>query len=87
LGLKLCWDNFGRIFPSWGEVLLLALVFSVLGPLGDLCESRFKRLSGVKDSGKTFTGHGGMLDIIDSLLFTTIFYYGYLLLYHPEVFI
>ncbi len=81
IAMKLLWDNIDRIF-SWGEVLGLALVFSLAGPWGDLAESRLKRSAGIKDSGQTFTGHGGMLDIIDSLLFTTIIYYAYLRFFH-----
>jgi phosphatidate cytidylyltransferase len=78
------WNNIRNIFSIW-EVLCLGLMFSLVGPIGDLAESWMKRSSGVKDSGKTFTGHGGMLDIIDSLLFTTIFYYIYLRLFHPGI--
>ncbi|MEN6627974.1 MAG: phosphatidate cytidylyltransferase [Candidatus Sumerlaeia bacterium] len=79
--MKLFWNNIDRIFPGpkgWFEVLGLAIAFSLIGPWGDLAESRMKRSTGVKDSGQTFTGHGGMLDIIDSLLFTTIVFYAYL---------
>lgn len=84
VSMKLFWNNINAIF-GWWEVVFLALVFSTIGPLGDLAESGFKRRSKMKDSGKTFTGHGGMLDIIDSLLFTTIFYYAYLWIFHRGV--
>jgi phosphatidate cytidylyltransferase len=84
VGFKIFWNNMDRIF-GWREILFLALLFGVIGPVGDLTESWFKRNSAVKDSGHTFTGHGGMLDIIDSLLFTAIFYYGYLWLAHPDI--
>ncbi len=82
IAAKQAWNNIDALF-SWVDVVALALVFSLLGPLGDLSESLLKREAHVKDSGRTFTGHGGMLDIVDSLLFTTIFYYAYLSLFHP----
>lgn len=82
--MLLFWNNMPRIF-KWSEALFLGFMFSVIGPIGDLTESWMKRSTGIKDSGTTFTGHGGMLDIIDSLLFTTIFYYLYLRLMRPGI--
>ena len=54
---------------------LVGLIASVLTEVGDLVESFIKRSVGIKDSGKIFPGHGGMLDRIDGLIFASVFIY------------
>lgn len=51
--------------------IILALIAGALGQAGDLCESLIKRSTGVKDSGFIVPGHGGLLDRVDALVFTS----------------
>ena len=53
----------------------LALLFSLIAQLGDLCISYFKRLEKIKDTGKILPGHGGIFDRIDGLMFVVILAY------------
>ena len=61
---------------GYGQLLVISVSLGILGQLGDLSESLLKRDCQVKDSGNIFPGMGGVLDEIDSLLFTApVFYF------------
>jgi len=60
------------------HALILGIILPIIGTMGDLVESLFKRAVDVKDSGAIAHGMGGMLDMIDSLLFTAPFMYIYI---------
>ncbi len=51
------------------HVAIIAALCAIFGTIGDLFESKLKRMANVKDSGTIMPGHGGFLDRFDSLLF------------------
>lgn len=66
-------------FPQihWVHFLILGFVGSIIGQLGDLCESVIKRSHGKKDASALLPGHGGLMDRMDSLIFLAPFVYYY----------
>ncbi len=74
--------HFSHIFriADWA---ILALCATVAGTMGDLMESKLKRMAEVKDSGALMPGHGGALDRFDSLLIATPFAFAYVIYFMP----
>ncbi len=79
-GAILYWTGMWK-FPIW-HCLIVSALMNVMGVLGDLFESLWKRAAGVKDSGNIIPGHGGLMDRFDSALFAIPTGYIYLLLLH-----
>lgn len=66
-------------FENW---IIIAIIVSIFGTIGDLLESKLKRIAKVKDSGTIMPGHGGLLDRLDSVIFVSPIVYLYLILYY-----
>lgn len=68
--------------PGIPAAILLGVIGSVASQVGDLTASLLKRYSGIKDYGKLFPGHGGVMDRFDSVIFALIVMYCYTLVLH-----
>lgn len=72
--------GFRSLLPavSIAHICIIGMLLSLVSQVGDLSESLIKRDCQVKDSGSLFPGLGGVLDLIDSLIFATPIFYFYL---------
>lgn len=78
LGTALSLIGLGILFNfSLIHMGILGVLIALVATVGDLVESSFKRLTGIKDSGQILPGHGGVLDRFDSIMFTVPFVYYY----------
>jgi len=79
LALAAGWLLGGPLVPSWPlkTLLVASAATAAAAQLGDLANSAYKRVAGVKDSGWIFPGHGGLLDRASSLVFAAVFTYYY----------
>ncbi|MDL1913884.1 MAG: phosphatidate cytidylyltransferase [Bergeyella sp.] len=69
--------NFPELKGNW---IIVGILVTIFGPLGDLVESQLKRNFGVKDSGSLIPGHGGVLDRLDSFIICSPVIYLYFML-------
>jgi phosphatidate cytidylyltransferase len=81
-GIILCITTIAAIawksnFFTIKDWIMIAAICAVFGTLGDLLQSKLKRMANVKDSGSLMPGHGGFLDRFDSLLLSTPFVWLY----------
>ena len=80
VGLAVCDEATGALLPSIPTCLLIGIIGGMAGQMGDLFASMVKRHCGIKDYSNLFPGHGGMLDRLDSILFTAVVMFCYRLL-------
>jgi phosphatidate cytidylyltransferase len=64
----LCFSFYAPELLSWSRAIVFGVVISVVGQMGDLIQSAYKRVRNIKDSGSILPGHGGILDRCDSWL-------------------
>jgi phosphatidate cytidylyltransferase len=60
---------------SYSEMVIVGVLIAVFAQLGDLAESKLKRSMGAKEASNLIPGHGGILDRLDSIVFTGVVVY------------
>lgn len=75
VGLAFCFNMVFHMNFSYITILLVEIVLSVVGQIGDFAASSIKRHVGIKDFSNLIPGHGGMLDRLDSVIFIAPFAY------------
>ena len=68
-------NNYFNVEISYLFILIISVVLSIIGQIGDFAASSIKRYFEVKDFSELFPGHGGMIDRIDSVIFIAPFAY------------
>ena len=63
------------ITVAYWEIAFLGFLIGIFAQLGDLAESKLKRSTGIKEAGNLIPGHGGILDRLDSVVFTGVVVY------------
>ena len=75
LGYTFFLNQFMGMNYSYIYILIISVILSIIGQVGDFAASAIKRYTEIKDYGNIIPGHGGMLDRIDSLMFVAPFAY------------
>ncbi|MEZ5046478.1 MAG: phosphatidate cytidylyltransferase [Chitinophagaceae bacterium] len=80
VAFAIVWSYYTHWFLLW-QWMVLAFIASFFGTIGDLMESKLKRMASIKDSGVLMPGHGGALDRFDSFIFAAPFAFIFCLLW------